>query len=163
MPCHGDKGQGLTGEFRVLWLDHQDCWARGCHGGKGSNEGFPIPTIIPAVVTTDRLSRFASEADLYEFLKATHPPQYPGYLEDEEYRTLAAFVLFMNNRAIDEIIPTQIALPTSNSPIATASPITESPIDSSQRVEWQLIAGVALPILIIILVWLTLKNRRSND
>jgi cytochrome c len=33
MPCHGDKGQRLTSEWRSQWVDdHQNCWGRGCHG-----------------------------------------------------------------------------------------------------------------------------------
>ena len=38
MTCHGDKGQGLTDEFRGIWpSEHQNCWVRGCHSGKGGD------------------------------------------------------------------------------------------------------------------------------
>ena len=45
MPCHGDRGQGLTDEWREVWEeDHQDCWAKGCHSFRDQDEVFTIPT-----------------------------------------------------------------------------------------------------------------------
>ena len=99
MPCHGDRGQGLTDEFRLIWEpDHQDCWARGCHGGLPRDEGFPIPAVVPALVVDDDLARFASLHDLEGYLSATHPPQSPGILKPEEYRAIAAWLFEMNAR-----------------------------------------------------------------
>lgn len=90
MPCHGDQRQGLTDEFRQIWVeDHQNCWARGCHGGRIEDEGFPLPRYIPAL--TD-LSRFSTLSALQEYLKATHPPQTPGVLSNEEYHAVAVFL-----------------------------------------------------------------------
>src|SRR5512143_2698591 len=69
MPCHGDRGQGLTDEFRGIWEpDHRDCWARGCHGGRPRDEGFPIPTFVPALVVADQLARFGSAEELDYYL-----------------------------------------------------------------------------------------------
>jgi hypothetical protein len=31
--CHGDRGQGLTDEYRSLYVEDANCWARGCHAG----------------------------------------------------------------------------------------------------------------------------------
>ena len=79
MPCHGDKGQGLTDEFRAMWEpDHQNCWARGCHSGRYANDSFPVPTVVPPLVRSDQLSRFADMQGLSAFLKATHPPEAPA-------------------------------------------------------------------------------------
>src|SRR4030065_637897 len=51
MPCHGDRGQGLTDEWRQVWVeDHQNCWGRGCHAGRLGDEGFPLPRVIPGVI-----------------------------------------------------------------------------------------------------------------
>jgi hypothetical protein len=100
MPCHGDYGQGLTDEFRSIWVeDHQNCWARGCHSGRPGEEGFPIPKVIPAVnETAASEAMFPTRNDLFAYLKATHPPQYPGKLKDEEYRALSAFVYMLAGR-----------------------------------------------------------------
>lgn len=102
MPCHGDKGQGLTDEFRSLWeKDHQNCWERGCHGGHGTNEGFPLPTAIPAVVSSSFRQRFIQLEMLFTYLKTTHPPQNPGGLKDEEYQALTAYLFFENGSKSD--------------------------------------------------------------
>ena len=118
MTCHGDRGQGLTDEFRLVWEpDHQDCWGRGCHGGRLEDEGFPIPTVVPALVNDAHLSRFVSVQDLSDFLKATHPPQSPGILKQEEYDAIAMFVFTLNKRPLASVPATKTALPS-----ATPSP-----------------------------------------
>ena len=99
MPCHGDFGQDLTEDFISLWPeDHQNCWGRGCHGGKLMDEGFPIPKSIPAVISeSGEVLAFSTPEDLYEYLQTTHPPQSPGYLEEEEYWAMTSFVFTENN------------------------------------------------------------------
>jgi len=100
MPCHGDHGQGLTDEFRQIWVeDHQNCWARGCHGGRRDDQGFPIPKTVPAVsARPDQLQRFASPEDLFDYLESTHPPQMPGVLKEDEYWAVTALLLSSNQR-----------------------------------------------------------------
>ena len=99
MACHGDMGQGLTDEFRSLWVDdHQNCWGRGCHGGQLDDEGFPIPATIPAIISSSGdLPKFVGSGELFEYLQATHPPQNPGYLLEDEYLAITAYVLTENN------------------------------------------------------------------
>ena len=99
MTCHGDQGQGLTDEFRGIWPpDHQNCWGHGCHSGKGGETGFPIPTVVPPLVDESRLAHFSSQQVLADYLEATHPPQTPGILKQEEYQAIALFVFTMNGR-----------------------------------------------------------------
>jgi hypothetical protein len=100
MPCHGDRGQGLTDEWRQVWVeDHQDCWARGCHTGKASDEGFPIPRYVPPVSGSPHvIGGFREADDLFDFLRYAHPPQRPGALSDDECWALTAFVLHENGR-----------------------------------------------------------------
>ena len=110
MPCHGDVGQGLTDEFRAIWPeDHQNCWGRGCHTGHIEDLGFPIPTVVPALVSNAKLAQFTSQQALFEYLKATHPPQHPGYLTDEQYRAITLYVFSLNDRL--DLTPTDAALP----------------------------------------------------
>ena len=118
MPCHGDKGQGLTDEFRAMWEpDHQNCWARGCHSGRYASDSFPVPTVVPPLIRSDQLSRFANTQDLSVFLKATHPPEAPGSLTDNEYQALAAYLFTMNGRNQGTAISPS---PTSTLPLAPA-------------------------------------------
>lgn len=102
MPCHGDQGQGLTEEFRNLWVeDHRNCWARGCHAGRPKDEGFPIPRYIPGV---KHLARFKDQQALYQYLKATHPPQRPGRLTDEEYWSLTVLLFYQAGRLTPDLV-----------------------------------------------------------
>lgn len=100
MPCHGDRGQGLTDEFRSLWVDdHQNCWGRGCHGGRSGDQGFPLPRTVPAIISSSGdLLPYATPEALYEYLRATHPPQHPGYLAEDEYWAITAYVLTESKR-----------------------------------------------------------------
>jgi hypothetical protein len=100
MPCHGDVGQGLTDEWRAVWVeDHQNCWAKGCHAGRIDDEGFPIPKTIPAVIgPAANMSQRATTAEFIAYLTRTHPPQRPGKLEQQEYEQVTAFLWHENQR-----------------------------------------------------------------
>lgn len=102
MPCHGDRGQGLTDEWRGVWVeDHQDCWARGCHAGRPGDEGFAIPRAVPAVIGSPAaLAGFAGLSDLAAYLHEAHPPQRPGALSPEECRAVAVFLIEANERRL---------------------------------------------------------------
>jgi mono/diheme cytochrome c family protein len=99
MACHGDKGQGLTEEFRSLYVEDQNCWGRGCHGGRIGDQGFPIPTTVPAIISpTDALAKFATPDQLFAFLRHTHPPQSPGILPENQYWAITDYLLVENGR-----------------------------------------------------------------
>jgi mono/diheme cytochrome c family protein len=116
MTCHGDRGQGLTDEFRRIWEpEHQNCWSRGCHAGRPGEGGFPIPTVVPALVDETCLVQFASVQELSDFLKATHPPQSPGILKNEEYHAIALFVFSLNGRSLTD-------MPAMDAPVPTSEP-----------------------------------------
>jgi hypothetical protein len=150
MPCHGDKGQGLTDEFRGKWEpDHQNCWARGCHTGHRDEEGFPIPTVVPGIVDENHLSQFSSLQEFASFLKATHPPQSPGVLKDEEYHAIALFVFTMNGRATEDAIPATVPVST---PTATLTP-TPSPVPiagSTTGLNPSLVGAVAVAAVVVV-------------
>jgi len=101
MPCHGDRGQGLTDEWREVWVkDHQNCWGRGCHAGRAGIDAFYIPRTIPAVIGSQALGAFHEAENLFVFLRATQPPQRPGALSDAEYWALTDFLLHENDRPL---------------------------------------------------------------
>jgi hypothetical protein len=100
MPCHGDRGQGLTDEWRQVWVeDHQNCWGRACHTGQSEIAAFYIPRFVPPVSGSPQaLGSFQMPEDLFAFLQETQPPQRPGALSREEYWALTAFLLDENGR-----------------------------------------------------------------
>ena len=104
MPCHGDRGQGLTDEWREVWVeDHQNCWGRGCHTGRSHLAAFYIPRTIPAVIGSQQaLDVFDTAEELFVFMRATQPPQRPGALADEEYWALTSFLLHENGRPLPD-------------------------------------------------------------
>ncbi|MBI5563769.1 MAG: hypothetical protein HY870_02665 [Chloroflexi bacterium] len=101
MPCHGDVGQGLTDEWRDVWEeDHRDCWASGCHGGRAGDEGFPVPRTVPAVIGAPPiLGEFKTIAELYDYLRSTHPPQRPGALSEADYHNVTALLWEASGRS----------------------------------------------------------------
>jgi len=106
MPCHGDQGQGLTDEWREVWVeDHQNCWSvRGCHTGNPDIGAFYIPRTIPAVIGSPPvLGAFQTADKLFAFLRATQPPQRAGALSDEEYWALTSFLLHENGLPVPAI------------------------------------------------------------
>lgn len=94
LPCHGDKGQGLTDEFRAVYPpEDQYCWESGCHGKRPYEDGFTIPTIIPAVIGQGTLSKFSDAAQLNSYIRATMPFWKPGSLTEDEAWSITAFIM----------------------------------------------------------------------
>lgn len=158
MTCHGDVGQGLTDEFRAIWPeDHQNCWNHGCHGGHVDDEGFPIPTIVPALVDRSKLARFSSQQAFFDFLKSTHPPQDPGCLEDEQYQAIVNYVFSMNDRSLGEPNPVPTFAPTST---YTRASDAVSEIENHTQPNRFIFWGLGL-FLAFLGIW-AIKNRLSR-
>jgi mono/diheme cytochrome c family protein len=97
MVCHGDRGQGLTDEWRgALDPADQNCWQSGCHGGKVGAGGFEFPKFAPRLIGGGALARFETAQDLFDFLKSAMPFQAPGSLSDAIYWQLTAYLLRAN-------------------------------------------------------------------
>lgn len=97
MACHGDRGQGLTEDWRAM-LDppDQNCWQSKCHASNYPPGGFVFPKYVPAVAGPIILARFETGLDLHEYIRAEMPFQAPGSLSEEEYWQLTAFLLSLN-------------------------------------------------------------------
>lgn len=97
-PCHGDVGQGLTEDWRQQYPpEDENCWASGCHGNRPYENGFTLPTAVPAVTGEDSLRRFETVEQLYGFIAAAMPYQDPGHLTEEEYLAITAFLARAHN------------------------------------------------------------------
>ena len=132
MACHGDRGQGLTTEWRnVLPPPDNNCWTSTCHGPRHPIEGFALPKYVPPVVGKGVLSQFATAASLHDFISAKMPWQAPGSLKPEEYWQLTAYLLQANgidtgSGQLNESRAAQIPISTSATHFPSA-PATNSP------------------------------------
>jgi hypothetical protein len=161
MTCHGDQGQGLTDEFRGIWEpEHQNCWARGCHTGRRDDLGFPIPTNVPAVVSEDHLAQFHSIRGFADFLKATHPPQSPGILKDEEYQAIALFVFSMNGRSPATVTPTTTRVPVLTPTVTLHSPAISRSLPKITMIG--VLVFLALLLVAILVFWARPRLREKD-
>lgn len=97
LPCHGDKGQGLTDEFRETYPpEEQYCWERGCHGPNPYESGFTIPMSIPAVIGPDTIGKFTDAAQLHAYIHVAMPFWKPGSLTEDEAWRVTAFLMREN-------------------------------------------------------------------
>lgn len=97
LPCHGDRGQGLTDEFRELYPpEDRNCWMSGCHGKRPYPNGFSVPTQIAAVIGPETLAKFPTAANLRGYIFAAMPFWRPGSLTEEESWQVTAFLLREN-------------------------------------------------------------------
>lgn len=130
LPCHGDQGQGLTQEFRETYPPEEvDCWQSGCHGKTPYENGFILPTKVPALIEHTALAKFTDAAQLNAYIRATMPFWKPGSLSEEDAWEVTAFILRENklwndtvdlaaSNAADVLIPRAEFL----TPVATPPP-----------------------------------------
>ena len=162
-PCHGDRGQGLTAEWRAQYPEEdQNCWNAGCHGKRPYENGFTLPEIVPAVIGENSLSRFITAGQLYAFIRTAMPFEYPGSLPDDEYLAIAAFLLRENSLGNGTILtketvydvnlrPAPAAIPADTT--ATPPPMsTTSP--NSDTIPAGLIWGLVGGSIVIGVIWL---------
>ncbi len=92
--CHGDRGQGLTDEWRATWApEDQNCWQSRCHAGNHPPEGFILPKYVPPLLGPGSLANHESALDLYNYMRLRMPWHTPGSLQDWEYMQLTAFLV----------------------------------------------------------------------
>jgi Cytochrome C oxidase, cbb3-type, subunit III len=166
LPCHGDKGQGLTDEFRTTYPpEEQYCWNRGCHGEVPYEQGFTIPKKIAAVIGQTTLAKFSDAAQLNAYIRAAMPFWKPGSLTEEEAWRVTAFILRQNHLWDDK---TELnASNAANVKIPRAAFLT--PVGTPQQAEvqkgngtmiWFILIG-ALGLLIL-LIFILKKSRNTT-
>lgn len=98
MVCHGDRGQGLTEEWRsASGPEDMNCWQSKCHAANHPTEGFELPRYAPRIIGQGSLARFTTAADLHTFISENMPWQAPGMLDDERYWQITAFLIREND------------------------------------------------------------------
>jgi mono/diheme cytochrome c family protein len=97
MVCHGDRGQGLTDEWRgVLDPEDQNCWQSRCHAPNHPPEGFQLPRSSPPIIGAGTLGAYQTAADLHAYLRVEMPWPFPGLFDDEEYWRVTAYLADVN-------------------------------------------------------------------
>ena len=98
LPCHGDRGQGLTEEFKQTYpAEDRNCWNSGCHGKRPYENGFTLPMNIPAIIGPGTLQKFPNASVLRSYIFAAMPYWRPASLTEEESWQVTAFLLRENN------------------------------------------------------------------
>ncbi|MER3543098.1 MAG: hypothetical protein C4311_00480 [Chloroflexota bacterium] len=185
--CHGDKGQGLTLEWRQTWPEtHQNCSTPKCHGRQHPPDGFEIKdNYAPAVIGPGTLTRFRTAQDLFTFISTTMPMHAPGSLTQDEYWALTAFLLAAHGVPADSVpldsaTASRIALasgtgdeslpalpdvqggvlhpPTMDDGQQTTDASPASPVDTGEW--WPAVAGVGLAVVLLGLAGVALRQAR---
>jgi cytochrome c5 len=93
--CHGDKGQGLTDDWRAQWNPRdQNCWQSKCHALNHPPDGFYMPQ-VPAVVGPP-LAIFPTALDLYNYIHDFMPWHDRGSMTTKDSWTVTAYILKIN-------------------------------------------------------------------
>ncbi len=166
MACHGNKGQGLTAEFRQLYpQDHQDCWKSGCHGHRPYTNGFVLPTVVPPLIGSNVLDNFSTAAALYDFISSAMPFQAPASLDSTQYYQLVAFLLRQNglwSSSVEINASNAAQIPVSMKENATAPSVPQSPVrESNNGVLWIILVGLALIIIVLSAILFIRKKTKA--
>lgn len=156
MVCHGDRGQGLTDEWRnVLQPPDNDCWRSRCHAPNHPPGGFVFPHEVPAVMGAGFLQGFGNALNLHNFIETKMPWQAPGSLKPEEYWQLTAYLLELNG----------VRLPSRTLDAQTAVKIDFSgnPPKPSGPAPWQIGLAAAAVLLVAAGVGYFVMRRRRKS
>ncbi len=156
MVCHGDRGQGLTDEWRTAGnADGENCWQARCHAASHPPEGFDLPRVVPPVIGQYALLRFQTVGDLRTYLQETMPWYAPGLLDDETYWQLATYLAHANGTPNIPDNPEWALL--ADLPMRLTSPLSAPPSqevaqETSSSTETQAQTWSWLPALMMVLV-----------
>lgn len=143
MACHGDRGQGLTDEWRLAWGDDFNCWESKCHGPNHPPQGFEFPQITSPVIGAGTLIRFDNALELNQYLVETMPWWNPGYLKEDEYWQLTAYLLREHHA-----LPKGVTLDAGNAIVFPLRP--SSPSTDDHRGEVLLVGGILVMAAVIV-------------
>jgi cytochrome c len=167
LPCHGDKGQGLTDEFRTTYPpEEQYCWERGCHGERPYENGFTIPKIIPGLIGPGTLYKFTDAAQLNSYIRATMPFWKPGSLTAEEAWQVTAFILRENGIWNDAA---ELNETNAGNVRISRQPLTPLPTPQQAEVQngggggaWIFLLSAGLLLFILLLVFKRSRSARED-
>lgn len=157
-PCHGDRGQGLTDEWRAQYPPEEEyCWESGCHGNQPYDQDFALPTAVPAVIGDSVLQKFQSMDGVYQYVSVTMPYFFPGELTQEEYLAILAHIARENGLwdgrplTVDNLH--NYRLPTAGGAAAAAqpTPTAAAPVPAPSRPGLNVAGQIGLIALVALL------------
>jgi hypothetical protein len=150
IPCHGDKGQGLTDEWRqVFGPEEQNCWQSKCHAANHPPDGFALPHAVPAVLGPGSLQRYQNGAELYRVIQTSMPWYNPAFLSAEDKWNVTAYLLWKQG-----VLPRDVTIDASN--IATFRLGTVAPANDEARPLTLVLVG----LLGVVVISLARQGRR---
>ena len=163
MPCHGDKGHGLTDEFRATYPPEEAyCWERGCHGERPYENGFTIPKNIAGLIGPGTLYKFTDAAQLNAYIRAAMPFWKPGSLTQEQAWQVTAFILRENSIWDDAA---ELNEASAGSVLISRQPLT--PIPTPQQAEVQgggdAIVWVVLAVAFVVMIILMFALKKFRN
>lgn len=156
MACHGDRGQGLTTEWRAVFGEDQNCWASKCHAANHPPQGFVIPRdrLPPAVSGPGSLARFTTAQELYDYLVVTMPWWKPGSLTPEKGWQATAYILKINGA-----LPQGVVLDSTD---ASAIPVHHLVAPSPDDRSGEIILAALLGMVALVLILQSIARRQST-
>ncbi len=100
LACHGDRGQGLTDQWRDAYGEQdRNCWQSGCHGTDHPDWGFYIPktNLAPPIAGAGTLARYTNAFELHAYILETMPWWKPGSMTTQEAWAVTTYLLKLNN------------------------------------------------------------------
>jgi len=183
--CHGDKGQGLTDDWRAQWAPQdQNCWQSKCHALNHPSDGFYMPQ-VPAVLGQP-IRNFGTALNLYTYTHNFMPWHDRGSMTEKESWSVTAYILKINgvdpgpelnaetaaNIDLSVIDPNLGPTPVPPSPEAqpapalgktpTPAPTLEHENQNANTKIQQWILPIALLIVLIVMVALLLRRRTAE-
>jgi len=166
LPCHGDKGQGLTDEFRKIYPPEEEyCWESGCHGANPYESGFTIPKFIPGVIGPETISNFTDAAQLNSYIRVAMPYWKPGSLTEDEAWRVTAFLMRENGlwNGVGELSASnagEIKIPRGTpTPVETLEQVQVE--ERSERNPWLLYIGVLSILVILFFILKKIQNKAT--
>ena len=155
MACHGDRGEGLTNEWRAVYGEDKNCWASKCHASNHPPQGFVIPRdrLPPAVTGLGALTRYNTAQQLYDYIVVTMPWWKPGSLTPAKAWAVTAYILKMNGT-----LPQGVVLDGTD---ASAIPVHHAVNVSQDDHVGELILAALLVLVAVVLVLQTIAKRRA--
>jgi quinol-cytochrome oxidoreductase complex cytochrome b subunit len=155
LTCHGDRGQGLTDEWRAVFGGDENCWASKCHAANHPPQGFLIPRdrLAPAIKGLGTLTRFNTAQELYDYIVVSMPWWNPNSLTTEQAWQVTAYTLKMNGS-----LPQGIVLDATN---AAAIQVHQLVNGSQNDPRGELVLAALLGMVALVMVLQSIAKRKA--
>lgn len=153
IPCHGDKGQGLTEEWReVFGPEEKNCWQSKCHAANHPDYGFSLPHAVPPLLTAGAMLNLKNGAEVHHIIQTSMPWYNPDFINAEDEWNVTAYLLYKAG-----VMPANVTLSDANA--ATFKLRTVAPIKTEERPLTIALAAL-LGVTVVGLVW---RGRRARN